>query len=166
MRFLFFDDDSFFDDNYVFYEVKAGKENYMKQFIKEKNMLLFFKNVYEERLSENKTMSFHIYMRKKKLPVLTMNGRATGGEDVRLSCTWVNGKTKDECWRQWLNIIKMLAHGSLVLAFKKKLSVAFKKDLEKNNFFDYMDEVKYDPRQDIYLRVAFLEKAMSQLSIA
>jgi hypothetical protein len=157
------------DDNYFFYEAKAGKEHkreqWIKQFIKERNMLKFFRSVYEEMRSKNRTISFSMRMKKKKLPELIINGNVTGGENIRFACTWVRGKTEKICLKQWLNVIKMLASGSLILAFKKKLSIAIKEELKKNNFFYYMDEVKYDFKQDLYLQIAFLEKSVNTLSI-
>ncbi len=131
--------------NYVFEckDIKnLEKHAKIRQFLKERNMLLFFKNVYEE--FKRKTMSvFLSFSKNKKRSILTINSECTGYQNISLMCSWIQSRKIYECAAQWGRIIKILANRSLVVMFKNVVPYQLACRLEEENLV-YRENVHYE----------------------
>ena len=109
--------------NHVFECKNSAKQKNFQQFIKEQTMLLFFNNLKRDMESENLDVFDLRRVENKKgiVNILTVNGLCTGGVNLSISCSWVNGFTKEICKIQWIEIIKVLSTKSLLVVFRKEV---------------------------------------------
>jgi hypothetical protein len=134
--------------NFVF-ECKSSsvpanhKKPFMKQFLKEQQMLLLFKNIWNELQDEQSKIFFSICLKKKKKQaVLTVCGESTDFKDIHFVSNWIKGTDLDSCSEQWLNLVEFLANKKLIVLFKEAIPQGFKKNMDSRDL-RYCDDVDY-----------------------
>ena len=114
------------------------------QFRKERNILLFFRQLHRALKEEELWVDVKFKRSKRRTrSVITVMGEVTGHKKVSFTSFWVNGKTVEECLVQWFEIIEILASRSLLVMFKSHITPSLIKSLERESF-DYRDEVNYE----------------------
>lgn len=118
--------------------VKKCKSYKVNQFLKEKNMLEFFNQIYNDL--KNGYLSFNVNFSKKGFCILTICGKSTMFQDVSLVSNWVDGKNLETCVKQWKDIIQLLSNKKLIVMFKQKITSPVKTRLSRENI-DWRDQI-------------------------
>lgn len=117
-------------------ECKSGsfkvKENRIYQFLKERNLIEWFKILKEEIISGS--LSSRIELNRKLKKVLVLNGISTMGKDICLMSSWFKYFKSMDYYDFWTEIIDLLLNKELCLIFKTRISDKSKEFLEQKGF--------------------------------
>ncbi|MFH1461856.1 MAG: hypothetical protein ABIF12_02850 [bacterium] len=117
-------------------ECKSGsfkaRENRIYQFLKERNLIEWFKTLKEEIISGS--LSSRIELNRKGKRVLILNGISTMGKDIRLMSSWFKYFKSMDYYDFWTEIIDLLSNKRLCLIFKTIISYQSKEFLEQEGF--------------------------------
>lgn len=121
-------------DKHVF-ECKSGKFKKrinMRQFLKERNLIEWFKVIKGETITGS--LNYRIKFTKKGKPILVLNGISTLGKDICLSSNWLKDFNPDNFYDHWSEIIELLSTKKLQLVFKQEASKYIYSLLYRNSF--------------------------------
>ncbi|MBD3273356.1 hypothetical protein GF385_03355 [Candidatus Dependentiae bacterium] len=130
-------------------ECKSGKINAKKinlyQFIKERNVIKWFKKIKEEII--NGCLNYGIKLTKKGRAMLVLNGPSTLNKDICLLSCWLRdfdtNFNTEVFYDIWSRIIDIISSKELILIFKQKISEKVASVLKREGF-NYKDNFGYE----------------------